>query len=151
MLHLLLDEHISPKVAAGLSAQRSELPVVALADWQGGQYLGVPDAVLLTAAHELGLAGLKLEGLKLEGLKIEGGRGEGQALTLVTYDLRTIAPLLKEWGEQGRTHGGVIFVDERTLAPNDFGGLVRALAELWDAQGEWTWTNRVVFLQRPSP
>lgn len=123
MLALLLDEHISPKVAAGLIARQPALPVTALADWQGGQYLGIPDEALLTAAY-------------------------GPGLTLVTYDLRTISPLLKEWGEQGRPHGGVIFVDERTLAPSDFGGLARSRAQLWVAQNEWEWRDRVVFLQR---
>ena len=73
-----------------------------------------------------------------------------RAWTLVTYDLRTIAPLLKDWGEIGRMHGGVIFVDERTLAPNDFGGLVRALGQVWTQQGSHEWSNRILFLQRPA-
>ena len=146
MLSLLLDEHLSPKVASGLIAQQPDLPVVALAHWQGGKYLGVPDDVLLAAAHQAG----ELGQAKHNGPLNRAGQpqGEGHTLTLVTFDLRTITPLLKEWGEQGRTHGGVIFVDERTLAANDFGGLIGALAELWLAQHEWDWTDRVAFLQR---
>ena len=69
---------------------------------------------------------------------------------LVTYDRRTIPILLKGWAEQGLQHSGVIFVDERTIAPSDVGGLVRALAELCVAAGEWDWTDRVVFLKRGS-
>jgi len=65
---------------------------------------------------------------------------------LVTYDLRTIVPLLKAWGEQGVDHGGVILVDGRTLAPNDFGGLTRALGALWNAERRASWANRVIYL-----
>ena len=61
---------------------------------------------------------------------------------------RTIPPLLKTWAEEGRTHGGVIFVDERTISPADIGGLVRALGELVKLAGSWDWMDRVVFLQR---
>ena len=43
---------------------------------------------------------------------------------------RTIPPLLKAWAEEGRPHGGVIFVDEKTISPADIGGLVWALARL---------------------
>ena len=151
MLFLLLDEHISPKVAAGLTAQHPGMPVVALAHWQGGQFLGVPDEVLLTAAFAAGSSetGSSDAGTPGQALREKQALRETQALTLVTFDLRTIVPLIKEWAEQGRSHGGVIFVDERTLASHDFGGLVKALGELWMAQGAWDWTDQVVFLQRP--
>jgi hypothetical protein len=46
-----------------------------------------------------------------------------QDLTLVTYDRRTIPPWLKAWAEEGRRHGGVVFVDEKTIPPADIGGL----------------------------
>jgi len=71
-----------------------------------------------------------------------------QGLTLVTYDRRTIPPLLKDWAEEGRSHGGVIFVDEKTISPADPGGLVRALSELAKATGRWDWIDRVSFLRR---
>jgi hypothetical protein len=67
---------------------------------------------------------------------------------LVTYDRRTIPPLLKAWVEEGRTHGGVIFVDEKTISPADIGGLVGALAALVSDAGSWDWKNRVAFLRR---
>jgi hypothetical protein len=69
-------------------------------------------------------------------------------LTLVTYDHRTIPPLLKAWTEQGRAHGGVIFVDEKTISPADIGGLVRALADLVSQSKNWDWTDRICFLSR---
>jgi hypothetical protein len=69
-------------------------------------------------------------------------------LTLVTYDRRTIPPLLKTWAEEGRKPGGVIFVDEKTISPADIGGLVRALIQLFKETGRWDWTDRVCFLRR---
>jgi uncharacterized protein DUF5615 len=116
---LLLDEHISPAVARGLSGV---VEVAALRDWQAGAYLEAPDTLILQAAA------------------VDGW-------TLVTYDLRTIPPLLKDWGEQGITHGGVILVDERTIAQNDIGGLVHALTRLVAAAPtDATWQNRAIFL-----
>jgi hypothetical protein len=123
MLQLLLDEHIAPAVAEQLVRRQAEMKILALARWEEGKYLGIQDEELLTIARE-------------------------QRLTLVTYDRRTIAPLLKGWAESGTDHGGVVFVDDRTYAPNDIGGLVRGLEELWMAQKDLDWNNRVVFLIR---
>jgi hypothetical protein len=68
--------------------------------------------------------------------------------TLVTYDRRTIPPLLKTWAEAGQHHGGVIFVDEKTISPSDIGGQVLALTALAREAAAWDWTNRVCFLRR---
>jgi hypothetical protein len=121
---LLLDEHISPAVTRALHAAAGALAeVAALREWQDGAWLEAPDALLLQAAAADGW-------------------------TLVTYDLRTIPPLLKDWGEQGIAHGGVILVDERSIAPSDFGGLIRALERLAAALAAADRQNRVVFLTR---
>lgn len=123
MLKLLLDEHISPSVADGLRRRHRSLIVRGMVEWEGGDFLGKDDAACL----------------------LEAAR---QGLTLVTYDRRTIPPLLKIWAEAGQSHGGVIFVDEKTISPADLGGLVRALIELSKETGNVDWTNLVYFLQR---
>jgi hypothetical protein len=123
MLKLLLDEHISPTVAVGLRHRHRSLLVLCMAEWESGGFLGQPDSACLQLAAE-------------------------QNLTLVTYDRRTIPPLLKTWAEEEREHGGVIFVDERTISPSDPGGLVRALSSLWKKTAKWDWANRVCFLRR---
>jgi hypothetical protein len=123
MLKLLLDEHISPDVAHGLRRRNHAMEVRYIVEWESGRFLGQDDRACLREAA-------------------------AQGLTLVTYDRRTIPPLLKIWAEEGRTHGGVIFVDEKTISPADIGGLVRALSSLARETGKWQWTNRIYFLRR---
>jgi hypothetical protein len=123
MLNLLLDEHISPDVAKGLRRRNRAMEVRYMVEWESGRFLGQDDCTCLREAA-------------------------AQGLTLVTYDRRTIPPLLKTWAEEERTHGGVIFVDEKTISPSDIGGLVRALTSLAREAGSWDWTNRIYFLRR---
>ena len=123
MLKLLLDEHISPGVADGLKRRHRPLVVHWMAEWENGNFLGQDDSPCLLEAA-------------------------AQRLTLVTYDRRTIPPLLKTWAEEGRRHGGVIFVDEKTISPADIGTLVLALSKLFKETGKWDWADRVFFLRR---
>ena len=94
-----------------------------MAEWEQGSYLSLNDSACLEKAA-------------------------AKALTLVTYDRRTIPPLLKAWAQEDRIHGGVIFVDDKTIPPYDIGGLVRGLFNLFEEAGRWDWTNRVCFLRR---
>lgn len=123
MLKLLLDEHVSPQLAAGLKRRNPAIVVFSIATWEGGNFLGQDDSACLKQAAM-------------------------QGLSLVTYDRRTIPPLLKTWAESGQHHGGVIFVDEKSISPADIGGLARALLALLRQTGKWNWTDRVVFLRR---
>jgi hypothetical protein len=122
MLKLLLDEHISSKVASGVQRRHRSLVIHSMVEWESGNFLGKEDSVCL----------------------LEAAR---QRLTLVSYDRRTIPPLLKLWAEEERSHGGVIFVDEKTISPADIGGLVRALILLAGEAGEMDWTSQVYFLR----
>jgi hypothetical protein len=70
-LFLLLDEHLSPVVAAQVQAKQPAVVIRSVHHWRGGDLLGQDDGPLLAAAAE-------------------------EALTLVTYDQKTIAPLLVE-------------------------------------------------------
>lgn len=121
MLRLLLDEHLSRILAEQLRRTRPELDLQLLADWHDGAYLGVPDAEVLEAA-------------------VTEGR------TLVSYDKRTLVPLLKVWGEAGKSHSGVVLISAHSIPPNDIGTLLRTLCALWDAQGQLDWTDRVLYL-----
>jgi len=125
VLKLLLDEHVSPDVADGLRQCQKPVSVLSLLEWESGQFVGVTDDLILAEAA-------------------------AQKLTLVTYDRKTIPPLLKAWAESGRDHGGVIFVDEKTIAPSDIGRLTRALEKLVREFSKTDMTNAVIFLRRES-
>jgi hypothetical protein len=123
MLRLLLDEHISSDVAKGLRRRNRAMEIRHMVEWEEGYFLGREDAACLREAAT-------------------------QGLPLVTSDRRTIPPLLKPWAEEGQDHGGVVFVDEKTISPADIGGLVWALTRLARETRNWDWTNRICFLRR---
>ena len=119
-MRLLLDAHVSPTVARNL--QEEGLDAVAVSHWRDGNYRNTPDDQLLSAA------------LREEGV-------------LVTYDCRTIPLLLRDLAETEQHHAGVVLVDERTVPPDDIGGLLRSLRALAaDSSGE-DWRDRVVYLR----
>jgi len=123
MLKLLLDEHISGRVAIGFRRINRTIRIQSMVEGEDGSFLGRDDDSCLREAA-------------------------AERLTFVTYDLLTIPPLLKEWAETGRSHGGIIFVDEKTIAPSNIGGLVKALSAIAEEGQEWDWTDLVLFLSR---
>ena len=122
MVTLLLDEHISPIIAEQIIATDSAAQIVSINRWHGGEFLHTDDDIILEAAYRA-------------------------HATLVTFDQSTIRPVLKEWGEQGRSHGGLIFIDEKLIAQNDYGGMVKALLEVGRQMRDADFTDRVLFLQ----
>ena len=121
MLSFLLDENISTVVAVQLRAKRPDIPVISLSEWQGGMYLGVDEATWLAAAGD-------------------------ENLTLVTFDRKTVEPLLKQFGDTEQSHSGVVLIDERSIMQFDYGAQIRALISLWDARGAESWQNVVIYL-----
>ena len=122
MVALLLDEDISPVVVDGLVARRPSIDIQSVYFWRKGGLKGQPDHVLLQSAAQ-------------------------DKLTLVTYDVSTIRPLVDEWRAIGLSHAGVLFVNKRTIRSSDFGGLIRALELFWEREQFADWTNRVEFLR----
>lgn len=122
MLSLLLDENLSPEIARQIADKRPDVLEISMHRWHDGRYMAHRDEAILVAAAQ-------------------------ERLTLVTYDQRTIFPVLVRWGQSGTDHSGVVFIDDRTIANNNFGALVRALLDLWDASSGDDWTNRVEFLR----
>ncbi|GAB4232767.1 MAG: hypothetical protein Kow0049_15840 [Stanieria sp.] len=122
MLSFLLDEQISPEIAKQINSKRPDISIVTIHTWHDGYYLGVSDEIILKLAAE-------------------------EKLTLITYDQKTIPPILLEWGELNISHGGIVFIDYRSIPPHNFGRLVKTLIWLWDIQSKEDWQNRIVYLQ----
>jgi hypothetical protein len=128
MLKFLLSERISPNVASGLRRRARGIVVHAMAEWEGGNYMAREEVACLKEAAR-------------------------QRLTFVTYDRLTIPPVLKAWADEecgagGEcSHGGFVFIDEKSIPPADAGGLVLALAKLAKEAERWDWTDRVCFLR----
>ena len=71
--------------------KRPDIGIESLLLWRWGDLRGKADALVLATAHEAGL-------------------------TLVTYDQKTIPPLLMELALREAHHSGVVFVDRNTIA-----------------------------------
>jgi len=122
-LRLLLDENISDVVAQQVRLHRGGIHIESVHTWRAGAFRGRRDPDLLRAARE-------------------------EEWTLVTYDQNTIPPLFSEFIQVGEEHAGVIFIDDRTIRPEEFGLLVRSLIAFWEARGNRDWTNQVMYLNR---
>ncbi len=121
MLQFLTDEQITPDVVVAAKVRCRELSAVSLLHWMDGHFVSASDEEVLREAAR-------------------------QGLTLVSFDLKTIPMLLRKWGERGIDHGGVIFVDVRSFAQNDIGGIAKALVDLWNHRGTQDWKNQCFFL-----
>ncbi|GDX41207.1 hypothetical protein LBMAG21_14990 [Armatimonadota bacterium] len=121
MLAFLLDEHISPVVADQLRLKRPDIRIESLLRWRQGDLRGKSDALVLVAAQEEGL-------------------------TLVTYDQKTIPPILVELAMSEGHHCGVVFVDRNTIASENIGVLVQALTAFYEQYHSLAWADRVMFL-----
>ena len=122
MLSFLLDEQISPEVAKQINSKHPEISIFSIHSWRNGSFLGVSDEAILQAA-------------KLK------------QLTLITYDQKTIPPILVKWGQANIDHAGVVFIDYRSISPSNFGELIKAIVWLGQTQKNSAWQNRIVYLQ----
>jgi len=87
MLSILLDEQISPEIAKQVQIKHPEITIFSMHHWHQGHFLGMSDEAILQAA------------------KIE-------RLTLITYDQKTIPPILVNWGRSN--------IDQRSGKPRLF-------------------------------
>jgi predicted nuclease of predicted toxin-antitoxin system len=121
-VQLLLDDHTPSVVAEGL--RRTGVDAVALAEWLGGLFREAEDELILSRAADDGRV-------------------------LVTYDRRTVPSLLARWAAGGRSHAGVVLIDEKTIRQDDRRGLIRALRAFVAEHSDEDWRNRVRYLPRP--
>ena len=98
-------------------------------------------------AHDSGLGSLTLREFERD-----GGHDLAGLLQVTDVDLRDrvcgrVQDVIRPQDE-GRRHAGVVLVDDRTVRPDDAGGLVRALAALERERGGEDRRDRVVYLTR---
>lgn len=120
-MRLLLDEHFSLTLLNAILAIDDEVQVESLHRWHGGAFLRCPDDRIVEAASKEGL-------------------------TLVTFDVTTIPPILQNLAIENTSHGGVIFIPSRRIAQNDYGQLASRLVSFWRVYGKQEWRDRVAFL-----
>jgi hypothetical protein len=123
-LHLLLDENISYVIAEEVKRHHPEIVIESVHQWRDGKFLSQKDENLLLAAAS-------------------------EELTLVTYDQNTIPLIVSRLYEEGQHHAGVIFIDDHTVANDDFGLLIRSIVSFWKRFQSQDWQDRVQYLNRP--
>jgi len=101
--------------------RRNGIDAAALREWHEGAFLGRRDEDILAAALN-------------------------EDRVFVTYDLRTIPPMLKRFAVQGALHAGVILVNVGTILPGDVRRLTRSLGRL--AKEQEGLRNQVLFLTK---
>src|SRR5438876_645472 len=107
---LLADENTSHRLVAGCRRLVPGFPIVHVARWQDGSWLGLDDAALLIACAEAGLV-------------------------LVAFDRRTLPWHAGQVLRTGESHGGLILF-RRTIRTTNFGHQARLLTEFWADEGQ---------------
>jgi hypothetical protein len=100
-----------------------EFPIVHIAAWQDGSWLGLDDAALLMACAEFGLV-------------------------LVAFDRATLPWHAGQVLRAGESHSGLVLF-RRTVLSTDYGHQARLLTGFWVDEGQsWDWVNRIVYLPK---
>ena len=120
---LLADENTSHRLVSACLRLAPELPIVHIARWQDGAWLGLDDAALLMSCAEAGLV-------------------------LVAFDRATLPWHAGNLLRAGESHGGLVLF-RRSVRSTDYGHQARILTTLWADEGrKWDWLNRMVYLPK---
>ncbi|HYN11008.1 MAG TPA: DUF5615 family PIN-like protein [Vicinamibacterales bacterium] len=120
---LLADENTSHRLVSACRRLVSGFPIVHIARWQDGAWLGVDDAALLIACADAGLV-------------------------LVAFDRATLPWHAGQVVRAGENHGGLILF-RRSVRATDYGHQARLLTDFWAAEGQaWNWIDRIVYLPK---
>lgn len=120
---LLGDENTSHELVSACRHLVEEFPIVHIATWQGGSWLGLDDAALLISCAEAGLV-------------------------LVAFDRATLPWHAGQVLRAGENHGGLVLF-RRTVRSTDYGAQARLLTGFWTDEGQtWEWLSRIVYLPK---
>ena len=120
---LLADENTSHRLVSACRRLVPGFPIVHIANWQDGMWLGLDDVALLTCCAE-------------------------DSLVLVAFDRSTLAWHAGQLLRAGQDHAGLILF-RGTVRGSDYGHQSRSLTGFWqDEGGDWDWQNRIVYLPK---
>ena len=120
---LLADENTSHRFVRACTRLAGDFPIVHIARWQDGLWLGLDDGALLIACAERGLV-------------------------LVAFDRATLPWRAGEVLRAGADHGGLILF-RRGVRSTDYGEQARLVTGFWMLEGrDWDWANRIVYLPK---
>jgi hypothetical protein len=120
---LLADENTSHRLVSACRRLIREFPIVHIARWRDGSWLGLDDAALLIACAEA-------------------------RLVLVAFDRATLPWHAGQVLRAGESHGGLILF-RRSVRTTDYGQQARLLTRFWaDAGYTWNWIGRIVYLPK---
>src|SRR3989441_11303955 len=102
---LLADENTSHRLGSACGRLLDEFPIIHIATWLDGSWLGLDDAALLIACAEAGLV-------------------------LVAFDRATLPWHAGQVLRAGERHGGLILF-RRTVRSTNYGGQARPLTQVW--------------------
>jgi len=120
---LLSDENTSHRLISACQRLDRGFPLVHIASWQEGLWLGLDDIALLTVCAEA-------------------------KLIVVAFDRSTLAWHCGEMIRAGHDHAGVILF-RGSVRASDYGHQARLLTRFWREEGRhWDWQNRIVYLPK---
>ena len=120
---LLADENTSHRLISACRQLDSHFPIIHLATWQDGSWLGLDDEALLICCAEANLV-------------------------LVGFDRSTLAWHAGQLLRAGHDHAGIILFRGIVRAA-DYGYQSRLLTSLWQRDGgAGDWQNRIVYLPK---
>ncbi len=120
---LLADENTSHRLISACQRLIPDFPIIHIARWQNGVWLGLDDVALLISCSEADLI-------------------------LVAFDRSTLAWHAGQLLRAGRDHAGVILF-RGTVRSVDYGYQSRLLIGFWQSEGHaWDWKNRIVYLPK---
>jgi len=120
---LLADENTSHRLISACLRLVPAFPIVHLATWQDGMWLGLDDQALLVCCA-------------------------GAGLVLVAFDRATLAWHAGQLLRGGQDHAGIILF-RGLVRSSDYGCQARLLTTFWNEEGcGWDWHNRIVYLPR---
>ena len=120
---LLADENTSHRLVTACQRLAPEFPIVHIATWQDGTWLGLDDAALLLFCAEV-------------------------KLVLVAFDRATLPWHAGQLLRGGHDHRGLILF-RRAVRSSDYGQQARLLTAFWAQEGSmWDWQTRIVYLPK---